>query len=216
MTIISPLPFAITNGTTADASEVMANLDQIRNDVNSNATTGGGLGNVSGPASAVDGHIAVFDGITGKIIKDSGVAGALSYRGASLNDNSGQSWTGSAKLTFSTVLIDTNSIYSGGAPTRLTVPSGVTKARFIGCIHLNVVAGTLVALKLMKNNVLLDSPLGIFYRQIFDGGGDGITLAITSVALPVTPGDYFELSVGTSPSVSCNTFATTFEMQILG
>jgi hypothetical protein len=32
----------------------------------------GGTGNVNGPASATDGHLAVFDGATGKIIKDGG------------------------------------------------------------------------------------------------------------------------------------------------
>lgn len=37
MTIISALPFTLTNGSNADASQVMANLDQIRDDVNANA-----------------------------------------------------------------------------------------------------------------------------------------------------------------------------------
>lgn len=33
---------------------------------------GGGMGDVVGPAAAVDGNVALFDGITGKLIKDSG------------------------------------------------------------------------------------------------------------------------------------------------
>ena len=37
------------------------------------AVSGSGLGDVSGPASATDGNIAVFDGATGKMIKDSGL-----------------------------------------------------------------------------------------------------------------------------------------------
>lgn len=37
--IISALPFNLINGTTADASQVMANLNQIVNDVNENAQT---------------------------------------------------------------------------------------------------------------------------------------------------------------------------------
>ena len=36
----------------------------------------GGTGDVTGPASAVDGNLAVFDGTTGKVIKDSGIAAA--------------------------------------------------------------------------------------------------------------------------------------------
>lgn len=35
-------------------------------------TTGAGSGDVVGPASAVDGHLAVFSGATGKLIKDGG------------------------------------------------------------------------------------------------------------------------------------------------
>lgn len=40
------------------------------------ASSGGGSGNVTGPGSAVDGDVAVFDGATGKKIKDSGIAAA--------------------------------------------------------------------------------------------------------------------------------------------
>ena len=35
---------------------------------------GSGSGDVSGPGSSTDGNITVFDGATGKLIKDSGVA----------------------------------------------------------------------------------------------------------------------------------------------
>lgn len=35
---------------------------------------GGGSGDVVGPAGATDGHIVTFDGATGKLIKDSGIA----------------------------------------------------------------------------------------------------------------------------------------------
>ena len=34
--------------------------------------SGSGLGDVVGPASAVNEDIAIFDGVTGKVIKDSG------------------------------------------------------------------------------------------------------------------------------------------------
>jgi len=38
------------------------------------APSGGGTGNVVGPASAVDNNVTLFSGATGKVIKDSGVA----------------------------------------------------------------------------------------------------------------------------------------------
>lgn len=41
MSIISALPFDLLNGTTADASQVMANFDEILNDVNNNAAHNG-------------------------------------------------------------------------------------------------------------------------------------------------------------------------------
>lgn len=37
----------------------------------------GGSGDVVGPSSAVDGDMAVFDGVTGKLIKDGGAIGAI-------------------------------------------------------------------------------------------------------------------------------------------
>ncbi len=40
---------------------------------------GGDSGNVIGPASATDGHLAVFNGATGKTIKDGGAIGASDY-----------------------------------------------------------------------------------------------------------------------------------------
>src|ERR1700761_656185 len=41
MTIINALPFDLQNGTTADASQVMADFDEIVNDVNNNAAHNG-------------------------------------------------------------------------------------------------------------------------------------------------------------------------------
>jgi len=39
-------------------------------------TGGSGGGDVTGPSSATDGHLAVFDGTSGKIIKDGGAVGS--------------------------------------------------------------------------------------------------------------------------------------------
>lgn len=69
--IISPLPFTLSNGSTGDASQVQANFDQIRNDVNNNYAEGN-IGNVKGPIGAIDGHLAVFDGTSGALLRDGG------------------------------------------------------------------------------------------------------------------------------------------------
>ncbi|MCK5603830.1 hypothetical protein KAR91_18220 [Candidatus Pacearchaeota archaeon] len=71
--IIGPLPFELVNGQIADGSQVQADLDKIRDDVNAFVSLAPGTGNVIGPASAVDENVAVFDGTTGKLIKDGGV-----------------------------------------------------------------------------------------------------------------------------------------------
>jgi len=44
------------------------------NDIEISASAGAGGGDVTGPAGAVNGNIVLFDGVTGKIIKDSGIA----------------------------------------------------------------------------------------------------------------------------------------------
>jgi hypothetical protein len=60
-----PLPYSLTNGQTADASQVMANFNDVVNCVN-------GLSAVTGPASSVAGHLATFTDTTGKVIQDGG------------------------------------------------------------------------------------------------------------------------------------------------
>lgn len=41
MTIVAAYPYTLTNGTTADANQVMADFNQVRNDVNTNAAENG-------------------------------------------------------------------------------------------------------------------------------------------------------------------------------
>lgn len=63
----------VLGGVTDDAAldVTMLRVDPITKRLKVSAT-GGGTGDVVGPASAVDGHLAVFDGVTGKLIKDGG------------------------------------------------------------------------------------------------------------------------------------------------
>lgn len=51
-----------------------ATATQIETEAQIDVPGSSGSGDVTGPASATDGHIAVFDGGTGKVIKDGGVA----------------------------------------------------------------------------------------------------------------------------------------------
>ncbi len=65
LTTLGVSAFAKTILDDANAAEVRATIG---------AGTGSGTGDVVGPASSVDGHVAVFDSTTGKLLKDGGVA----------------------------------------------------------------------------------------------------------------------------------------------
>ncbi|WP_225784262.1 hypothetical protein [Xenophilus sp. Marseille-Q4582] len=50
-------------------------VSDIASAVNIRGAAGAGSGDVSGPAGATDGHVALFDGATGKLLKDGGALG---------------------------------------------------------------------------------------------------------------------------------------------
>lgn len=225
MTIIGPLPFTLTNGTTADASQVQADLDQIRNDVNNNAAGGGGSGNVIGPASAIDGHLAVFDGITGKILKDGGApGGGSSYRGAVAILSSDVVVTSAAfrKISFSGTGRDTDSIFNISNPTRLNVPAGVTLVRLSASIITNSGVSTNSELDLVllatgvpaSSTILANNVLGRGTRS----NSGGAQAVFVSPPITVAAGNYFEVqwAFNASDTITLKGANTWFEMQILG
>jgi len=59
------------NATSWDSNTDAATKNAIRDKIEA---MGGGSGDVVGPGSAVDGNIATFDGVTGKLLKDSGAS----------------------------------------------------------------------------------------------------------------------------------------------
>lgn len=56
--------------------------------------SGGGAGDVVGPASAVNSGVALFDGVTGKLIKDGGVLGTLATQSGTFSGTSSGTNTG--------------------------------------------------------------------------------------------------------------------------
>jgi hypothetical protein len=72
-------------------------------------TSGGGSGDVVGPASAVDNRVAFFDGITGKLIKDSG----LTLSGTNTGDQTSIVGINGTRAQFDTAVTDGNFLYSG-------------------------------------------------------------------------------------------------------
>lgn len=138
MTIISPLPFTLANGTTADADKVMADLNQIRNDVN------------------VQVPIAIAAGASVPSFK-----GAIIY--SSVNQTIAPLTT--TALTFNTVLINTAATINLGAqPTRITIPTGYAYARIRGQVRINVSpADREVQLAVYKNGTATEVPPSAAY-----------------------------------------------------
>jgi hypothetical protein len=62
-----------------------------------NILSSGGDGNVLGPVTSTDGNIVVFDGTTGKLIKDSGLS-ATSFAAASHSHNANEITTGTLEV----------------------------------------------------------------------------------------------------------------------
>ena len=90
---------------------------------------GGGSGDVIGPASAVDERIAVFDGTTGKLIKDGGATIAeLAAIPVSVNAQTG--------TTYTLVLGDAGKLVTldNGAAITLTVPTNASVAFPVGTV----------------------------------------------------------------------------------
>ena len=85
MTIISPLPYTLSNGTTNDATQVMADFNQIVNDTNANAAHNGANSDITSltglttPLSAAQGGTGNANG-TANIA--GGTAGAIPYQSA--------------------------------------------------------------------------------------------------------------------------------------
>jgi hypothetical protein len=94
------------------------------------SATGGGTGDVVGPASAVNDRVVFFDGVTGKLIKDSG----LTLSGSNTGDQTSIVGITGTKAQFDTAVTDGNFAYqsdlAGYQPLDgdLTSWAGVTRA----------------------------------------------------------------------------------------
>src|SRR5882672_5153759 len=65
MTIVNALPFNLQNGTTADATQVMADFNSIKNDVNTNAAHNGANNDITSLAGLTT-PLSIGQGGTGQ------------------------------------------------------------------------------------------------------------------------------------------------------
>ena len=110
-----------------DDSQVLKAILVALGNVTAGGGGGGGSGNVVGPANSTDGDVALFDGVTGKLIKDEGIA---SDNLALRNVPNAFAADGAASTP---AMALTGSVFSGGntattKPLALIEPSGTTSA----------------------------------------------------------------------------------------
>lgn len=138
--------------------------------------------------------------------------GALVYRSSVLSIANASTTV----TTWNAEDYDTDSIWSAGAPTRLTVPTGVTKVRLVTQAFLPNATYTSVVLAILKNggaNSLTVPGLGTT-RLV--PGAEIIRLQCSSAVITVTAGDYFESQIfqtsGAARDLQINSW---FSMEII-
>lgn len=116
--------------------------------------------------------------------------GCLAYVGSTL---SGADYTTEAAIPLDAELYDTDGFHdSGSNPSRLTVPAGVSMVRLAGAINCGAVAATGAARMRIRKNGTPGQP-GEPVHEVEPT--NTFRSALGTGALPVVPGDYFELTL---------------------
>lgn len=144
------------------------------------------------------------------------------YRGAILSRTTTQTGVvNTTPVSWEAASFDTDSFWSAGAPTRLTIPSGITKVRLLWSVFYgtSATAGS-ASILLHKNGSSATSP-DFWGRTTARQGTTGFSnneASGMSAALAVSPGDYFEL-VASISGISTSTIEassrTVFELEVL-
>jgi uncharacterized protein YjlB len=116
-------------------------------------------------------------------------------------DETAANYTTASAVSFDEEVYDTGGWHSNATnPTRLTVPAGVTKVRIDGgAVVSALTAGDTVTLAIYKNGSLdwAGSP-----HQYSDTGASSIGVTVSTGAVEVAEGDYFELFLDTQADAS--------------
>lgn len=141
--------------------------------------------------------------------------GALVYKtsAASVANNT------AFNVPFDTENYDTDSIWSIGSPTRLTVPTGVTKVRLSGLAYWPAAAGS-ASISIIKNGATAaDAYVGQGSFRVASASSSPlgpVRVQAQTAVISVTAGDYFEMRVvqifGSTTNLEANSW---FQMEIL-
>jgi hypothetical protein len=168
----------------------------------------------------------ILDNGTNDVIRLLG--GNISFRGALVTRTSAQSISNSTwtAIQYQSEVYDTSAIFDAGSPTRLTVPSGVTKVVVKANTNWQGSASGQRQITIRKNGVSFgDSTSSAYQGQPNQGTGSAGSgnQNIASPVLSVTAGDYFECEVfqdsgGALNVAHSNTkaaYVTWFSMEIV-
>lgn len=189
MSIISSLPYSLTNGTTADATQVMANFNQIYNNVNANASSSG-----------VNSSITQLTGLTTPLSVAQGGTGA---------NTAGAALTSLGALAAANNLSDVSNIST--ARTNLGLGSMATQGANAVAITGGSISGTSItgsaSLNLLASSNLSD--LGNLATALSNLGF--LTSASSNGYVKLPGGIYIQWGLGTLSSGSATvTFPTAF------
>lgn len=115
------------------------------------------------------------------------------YRGCRLKLTAAESIAASPSepiITWDAAGRDTDSFWSAGDPTKIVIPSGVTKARLSCSLHWDTTSGNYRRGELLKNGALVEG--GFRASLNYSVAGNDTHGAISDV-LDVSSGDYFQV-----------------------
>ncbi|MCB1557229.1 MAG: hypothetical protein KDJ15_07960 [Alphaproteobacteria bacterium] len=103
---------------------------------------------------------------------------------------------------------DTDSFWSAGNPTRLTIPAGVNKIRLSGSVYINSSTAQLRA-RVYKNG-------GTIQQYIYGAYNVNMrNIPIDTGILEVAEGDYFELSLYQSSGAAATVYIPTLTLEVI-
>ncbi len=129
------------------------------------------------------------------------------FKGALLRKTQHQSVTSTlTPLVWQVVDYDTNNFFSSTNPTRLTIPSGVSKVKLIA--NIRILTSGNIDFTIQKN--------GTFYQGNPYLIHEGIRFNLSSAVVEVSEGDYFEVyvSIANGGEVRADT-ATWFALEVV-
>lgn len=144
-----------------------------------------------------------------EVIGNSQAALATNFAGCLVTkaaDQTGANYTTATAITWDSEGYDTHGFHSTSANTsRITIPAGVTKVRFQGCVTVtNNTADQFAFLEIQKNGSV--SYLG-YTTHNTEVGSTTIRNHITSPVLNVSAGDYFELFLQVEADITVDVLA---------